>query len=138
MLGSVRRATTETAERAFLGAVRWTLGTRMVDMLAEEVVRYRVVERVMDPLIQAGELEHLVATVLDTPAARRLSAQLLESEELWVVIDEIARSPSVTQAISHQGVGLADEVAGAVRTRSRSADDRLERIAHRVLRRGTA
>ena len=62
-------------------------------------------------------------------------ARLLESEELWLLVDEIARSPAVTEAIGQQSIGFADQVAGAVRTRSFSADDRLEGAARRLLRR---
>jgi len=60
---------------------------------------------------------------------------LLESDELWLLVDEIAGSPSVTRAISQQGVGFADQVAGVVRRRSERADARLERAAHRLVRR---
>jgi hypothetical protein len=45
----------------------------------------------------------------------------------------VARSPAVTEAISHQSAGLADEVARAVRDRSVSADARLERAARRLV-----
>jgi hypothetical protein len=62
-------------------------------------------------------------------------ARLLESEDLWLLVDEVARSPSVTEAISHQGVGFAEQMAGVVRARSRTADARVERLARRVLRR---
>ena len=120
MLSAARSGVIRTAEQAVLGIGGAVLRSRLVDELAQQVVRYGVIERVTEPLIQSGELERIVATVLDTPAARRLTRQLLESEELWVVVDEIARSPAVTEAIGHQGAGLAEEVAGAVRARSRS------------------
>jgi hypothetical protein len=61
--------------------------------------------------------------------------RLLESEELWVLVDEIARSPAVTQAITQQSLGFADQVAGGVRERSRDADGMLERAARRIVRR---
>jgi hypothetical protein len=41
----------------------------------------------------------------------------------------------VTEAITRQSVGFADQVAGQVRDRSRNADARLERAARRVLKR---
>jgi len=62
-------------------------------------------------------------------------ARLLESDDLWVLVDEIARSPSVTDAISHQGMGFADQVAAAVRERSLRADARLEHAARRLVHR---
>jgi hypothetical protein len=41
----------------------------------------------------------------------------------------------VTEAITQQGAGFADQVAAEVRDRSRSVDARLERGAWRLLRR---
>jgi hypothetical protein len=54
------------------------------------------------------------------------------------VVDEVARSPAVTEAIAHQGAGFADQVAGELGERSRRADARLERVARRLLRRRPA
>jgi hypothetical protein len=63
--------------------------------------------------------------------------RLLESEDLWLLVEEIARSPAVTEAITQQSMGFADQVAGGVRAGSRRADIWLERAARRALRRGT-
>jgi hypothetical protein len=116
-------------------------------VLSSELFTYAVDTALRGPLMDTT----LVAAerVIDTPAARRLVAhaiesevldeavtRLLESKELWMLVDEVARSPAVTEAISHQGAGLADQVAAVVRDRSRNADARLERAARRVLRPG--
>ena len=90
-----------------------------------------------------------VAAALDSPKTTRVVGQmidsrlldetvtsLLKSAELWITIDEVARSPAVTDAITQQGRSFADQVAGVVRDRSRTADDRLESAARRLLRRG--
>jgi hypothetical protein len=50
-------------------------------------------------------------------------------------VDQIARSPAVTEAITQQSMGFADQVAGEVRRSSQRADAGLERAAHRLLRR---
>jgi hypothetical protein len=60
----------------------------------------------------------VVGTVLDSPAAERLIrqtiesrladqavARLLDSEELWLLVEEIAQSPAVTDAITQQDSG---------------------------------
>jgi hypothetical protein len=116
-------------------------------VLSSELFTYAVDAALRGPLMDTA----LVAAerAIDTPAARRLVAhaiesevldeavtRLLESKELWMLVDEVARSPAVTEAISHQGAGLADQVAAVVRDRSRNADARLERAARRVLRPG--
>jgi hypothetical protein len=126
------------------------LASDLVDSVAAGVARHRVAPRVGAPLLENGALDELVEA-LDTPAARELVAdviasdlvdeavtRLLESEELWRLVDEIARSPAVLDAISHQGFGFADQVTEAVRGRSRNADRRLERAARRLVRRHAA
>jgi hypothetical protein len=87
-------------------------------------------ERLLARVLESRVVEETVARLVDDTAAR-----LPESQALWVLIDEVAQSPAVTDAITQQGLGLADDVAGEVRERSRAADAWLERAARRVLRR---
>jgi hypothetical protein len=54
---------------------------------------------------------------------------------MWTLIDEVAASPAITEAITQHGVGFADQVADEVRGRTRSADAWMESVARRVLRR---
>ncbi len=113
--------------------------------------------RVMDRLIDSGELERLLAgarvqsvaaQLLDSDGARRLVDlffdsglfdqfvdRLLASDGLWKLVDEVAGSPAVTAAISQQGLGFADQVGEEVRVRSRHADAWLERAARRIIHR---
>jgi hypothetical protein len=77
----------------------------------------------------------LVERTLDSRLVDAAVARVLVSDELWIVVDEIARSPSVTAAISQQGAGFVDQVAGELGERSRRADARLERMARRLLHR---
>lgn len=115
-----------------------------------------VQRRAIDRLLDSGELEQLLASprlqaaieqVLDSDGAQklvdtffqsglfdRLVERLLASDGLWRAIDAIAASPAVRAAISQQGLGFADQVGDVVRSRSRRADDRLEYIAHRLIR----
>ena len=57
---------------------------------------------------------------------------------MWLLVDQIASSPAVTEAISQQSRGFADQVAGEVRLSSQRADAGLERVAQRLLRRNRA
>jgi hypothetical protein len=117
---------------------------RIADRLLEDGLAEQLVERVLD----GPELERMVAvafaserveaavvSALESAGLERLIARVLESRALWAVVDEVAQSPAVTDAITQQGLGMADDVAGAVRDRSRAADAWLERAARRVLRR---
>ena len=73
--------------------------------------------------------------VIESRLLDQVVARLLESEELWLLVDEIAQSPAVTEAITQQSLGFADEVADEVNVRTRRADAVAERVARRLLRR---
>lgn len=145
-------------------AVGKALEGPLVEAVARDVVRYAVLERLADGVFDDPELERVLVAALDSPAAERLLVatldsaaaerllvrvlesklvdeavrRMLEGEELWLVVNEIAQSPAVTEAITRQSIGFADQVAGGVRTRSRSADAWLERAARRAIRRPPA
>lgn len=125
------------------------LSDDVVDRLLVQFERSGVAQRVVDRLLDDGTVEQIVQRVLAGPESERILAaalegplveeavsQLLENQAVWVLVDEIARSPSVTEAIAHQGTGFADQVAGRARERSRNADALLERVARRLVRRG--
>ena len=162
--GVVLRPVTRAASDATLAVVDGVLESRLardivdralagplLDTVARDLARYAVLERLADPLLDGETLDRVAEAALESPAMDRLVArvidsrlvdeavaQLLESEELWLVVEEVARSPAVTEAITQQGIGFADQVAGGVRARSRNADELLERVARRALRRAPA
>jgi hypothetical protein len=82
--------------------------------------------------IDSPATERLVTGVIESRLLDQMVSRLLESEELWLLVEEIARSPAVTEAITHQSLGFADEVADQVRERSVDADAWLERTARRL------
>jgi len=73
------------------------------------------------------------ATVIQV--VEEIIARLPQGEALWGLVDEVAVSPAVTDAIRQQGVGFADQVAEDLRDRSQVVDARLERAARRLFRR---
>lgn len=110
--------------------------------LAQEVgkrVRASALPEALEPIVagalESPDAERLVRRVVDSRLIDGFLQELQESEALWLLIGEIAQSPAVTDAISRQSLGLADQMAGVVRSRSRNADDRLERLARRLARR---
>ncbi len=116
-------------------AVGKALEGPLVDSVARDIARYAVLERFADGVLDDPELERLLVRVLDSRLVDEAVQRLLEGDELWLVVDEIAQSPAVTEAITRQSIGFADQVAGGVRDRSHSADAWLERAARRALRR---
>lgn len=123
--------------------------------IAEEIA-LRVVEgpelaRILDVALGSEQMQATIAEALDSPALQRIAAQaidsrlvdevvrsLLTSEELWLLVAEVAESPQVTDALSRQTAGVAGQITDEVRERSRSADEWVERIAHRIARRRKA
>lgn len=127
----------EAAGRAAAGAKSRgaSLASRGALAAADALLRSEFLEELAGRVIDSAAAEALVARVMRSPLLDEAVMRLLESEDLWLLVDEIARSPTVTTAISHQGVGFADEVAGAVRDRSLNADDRLEVAVRGLIRR---
>ena len=85
-------------------------------------------ERAVDRIVESRLIEQTITRVVDD-----VVADLPSSEAMWALIDVIAQSPAVSDAITQQGAGFADQVAGEVRERSRTLDARLERGAWRLL-----
>ncbi len=145
----LERVTGELVASEAVGNVTDTvLAGNTLDTVSDRVLADGVVEQAVARVLDGPELERVVSSALDSPAMERLvarvvesklvdqaMARLLESDELWLFVDEIAHSPAVTDAIAQQSRGFADQVAGGVRTRSRSADTWLEAKVQRALRR---
>jgi hypothetical protein len=93
------------------------------------------IDLVLERIEAAGVAQRVAQRVLEDGIAEQVVRILLESEELWVLVDEIARSPSVTEAITHQSAGFVDQVTDTVREHSREADAWVERAARRLRRR---
>jgi hypothetical protein len=107
-----------------------------VEDAIDRAITQGLVERIIDRLLAQGIVERTVDRLFDErQVIDEIVKRLIESEALWVLVEEISESPAVTDAIGRQSIGFADQVAGGVRERSRRADDRLERVARRALRR---
>ena len=73
--------------------------------------------------------------VLESRLIDELTEQVLRSPELERVVEYVATSPQVLDAVSRQTRSMADEVAVNVRRRAESADDAAERTVRGWLRR---
>jgi hypothetical protein len=118
-------------DRIVIGAVD-SESTR--DAIAR-VLESEAVERLFDRLLLSPAGERLIAQVLRSPLLKETVSGLIESDELWILVDEVARSPSVTEAITSQSASFAGQVTDRVRVSSRDADAWVERAARRLRRR---
>lgn len=146
LAGVGRRAAAAPARWAVLTALDASLSVlddvlaspltkEVVDRILASPVSEDVVERLIGRAVDSPEAERLVGRLIDSRLVEAAMLELLENEGLWILVEEIAQSPAVTAAIGQQGMGFANQMAGVVRQRSLSADDRLERFARRLARR---
>jgi hypothetical protein len=132
------RATVLATLDVALGALDAALTSPLTEEAIARIRASVLADDVMDQLRRAAEspdVERLIEGALGSRLFDFAAVQLLDSDGLWILIDRIAQSPAVTAAISQQGLGFADQIADVVRQRSRTADDRLERLARRLARR---
>lgn len=101
------------------GELERLLGSARLQAGFDQVLASDGVQRLIDSFFDSGLFDHFIE-------------RLLASDGLWHLVDDVAASPAVTAAISHQGLGFADQVGGEMRARSRKGDHRLERTAHRL------
>ena len=113
--------------------------------------------RAVDRVLESGELERIMTSVLNDAGVQAALQEALESDSatqvvdrlfdsglidhlldrlaasdaLWRLVDEIARSRSVRAALSQHGLGFVNQIGGAARKRTRNADHRAERAARR-------
>ena len=119
-----------------------------VDALARSLAEHRVLERVARPVLAAPDVEvalvsaleeertrRLVEQALDSRLAAQVADHLLKSPELDRAVQQIASSPAVRAALTHQTTSLAGDLASGVRRQAERLDDAAERTARRWLRR---
>jgi hypothetical protein len=121
----------DDAERLLAASLEGPELERLVVVALESPATDRIVQRVL----ASPGMERAVLRVLDSDLVFATTERVLESAELQRVVEHIANSPEVRTAIAQQSLGLADVVAGEVRTRSASGDDTAERLARSILRR---
>ena len=87
--------------------VALTLQSEQVEAALVSALESAGMERLIGRILESRVIEETVSQLVDDTATR-----LPESKALWALVDEVARSPAVTDAITQQGLGLADDVAG--------------------------
>jgi hypothetical protein len=123
------------AGRQVMRGTRAAVDAALDSGLIDEALASPAFERLTQQIVDSPSMERLVVRIIDSRLVDAAVARLLANEDLWIVVDEVARSPAVTEAIGQQSLGFAGQMTDAVRARSIRADARLERAARRLLRR---
>ena len=96
-----------------------------------DITRARAeIDRAVDSAI-----DRFTTDAISSERTSRVLERTLESDDLWRIVDRIANSPEVLDAIASATVGLTGVVADEARRRTVTADEFAERIARRILRR---
>jgi uncharacterized RDD family membrane protein YckC len=105
---------------------------RVAQAGADARVRAEVRARAATP-----DLERMLDRAFDGPlpdvVVKRMVDHVLESGELDRVVEHVAASPAVREAVARQTSSYADEVGERVRGRATVVDDRLEHWARAVV-----
>jgi MoxR-like ATPase len=112
------------ASRLGVRTLEWALATRTAVDVVDVVARSPAARRAAQAALERFD-----------DAAAPLVDRALASADVWRLVDEVAQSPALAEAVARQGAGFADQVADEVGDRTRRADARLERAARRMLRR---
>ncbi|HMI21530.1 MAG TPA: RDD family protein [Gaiellaceae bacterium] len=107
------------ADRAF--------ASELPEELARSIAEHHVLERVALELAENGALDSAVEKVLASPQTKETVDRLVRSDEVRLAIKEVVASPEVRAALAEQSVGMAEEMAADVRSRTRVLDDRIGR-----------
>ena len=76
-------------------AVEAALRSRLVDALAVDVARYRVLQRVVDPLVEGEAIEQVLAAAEAAEVPQRVADQLLRDGIADAVAERIASGPEL-------------------------------------------
>ena len=99
--------------------------------IARSLVRHRVIERIVAELAATGELERLIEQSLGSRQTLELTDRVLASDEMQLVLQNIASSPELRRAVTRQSAGLAEDVVAGVRRSATRLDERIARPAQR-------
>jgi hypothetical protein len=119
--------------------VRSLLEHRVVERTAAELAATADLEGALTAALENEVTQELLRAVLASPGFDRLLVQAtdraLRGPEVQRVIEHVAASPEIREALTLQSTTLAEEMVAGVRTRAETLDDVAERTVRGWLRR---
>jgi uncharacterized RDD family membrane protein YckC len=93
--------------------------------LARSLVRHNVVERIVRELEATGEPERLLELALRSPRSVEIVDRVIASEAFRAALDRALSGPELHAALASTSSGLAEQVAGNVRSSAARLDVRI-------------
>jgi hypothetical protein len=119
--------------------VRALIEHRVVEHLAEELAASVEIEAAVTTVLEHETTQQLVAAAIASPGLDQVLVQAtdraLRGPELQRVLQHVAASPEIRDALQQQSTTLAQEMAQGLRSKAESLDDIAERTVHGWFRR---
>lgn len=127
-----RRSRRAVADAVIATADAW-LGSPELERIVAAVVEHEGTERIADRILDSPLARRVGRRAVDAGVVDALLDRLAEREAFWRMIDTVAGSAAVSEAIALQSRSAVTDVVDGVRDGAALADDWLERIALRVV-----
>jgi uncharacterized RDD family membrane protein YckC len=132
---AVDAAATPTAARTVDGV----LAGPLPEVIGRALSDHKVIERIVDEMLARVDVDETVRTALESEQAERLKVELtdrvLNSPELEEIVARVLASPQVRHALTQTSTTFAEETIDGVRRRAVVADEAIDRVPRRWLRR---
>jgi uncharacterized RDD family membrane protein YckC len=93
--------------------------------LARSLARHNVIERVVQELVEMGELERVLGRALDSARSVEIVDQVIASEAFRAALERSLSGPELRAAVASTSSGFAGQVAGSVRSAAARLDARI-------------
>jgi hypothetical protein len=133
---AVGRITSDALDsRALDAAVDRVLSSGAARRVVTVVINHPATDELLNSALDGPGLDRVVGRVMDSRLLEQLTTRLLRSDEFQQVLRAVTTSPELRAALTQQTAGFADDVTVGVRSRTVTADDKVEKVARSLLRR---
>ncbi|MBF6619797.1 MAG: hypothetical protein ITG02_06140 [Patulibacter sp.] len=130
---AVERRSRRAAADAVIAAADAWLSSSELDRIVTAIVEHEGSARLADRVLASPLARHVGRQTVDSGALDAVLDRLVEREAFWALVDVVAGSAAVGEAIGRQSRSAVTDVVDGVRDGAAQADDWLERVALRVV-----
>jgi hypothetical protein len=133
MIRAVERRGRRAAADALIAAADGWLSSPELDRIVTAIVQHEGSGRIADRILTSPLARHVGRQAVDSGALDAVLDRLVEREAFWALVDVVAGSPAVGEAIGRQSRSAVTDVVDGLRDGAVQADDWLERVARRAV-----